>query len=93
LICKNTAIGEELQRAVLNLNKRENTEKSGNLNKLDITKENTLIEDGTNWTAARAAWKAEGETNVAFTTEYYKPQCQKLQRREGGKIMMNYRPT
>jgi hypothetical protein len=81
LVSKNTAIGEELQRAVLNLNKRENSEKSGNLNKLVITKENTLIEDGTNWTAARAAWKAEEKTNVAYITKFYKLQCQKIQKK------------
>lgn len=82
MISKNTAIGEELQRAVLNLNEIENSEKSGNIHKPIITKENTLIEDGTNWTAERAAWKSEEENNVAFITKYYQLQCWKLQRRE-----------
>lgn len=42
---------------------------------------------------ARAAWKAEEENNGTFITKYYKLQCQKLQRREGKNIMMNYRPN
>jgi len=86
VITKNTAIGEELQRAVLNLNETENSEKSGNINKSIIIKENILIEDGTNWTAERAAWKAEEENNVAFITKYYHLQCWKLQRREGKNV-------